>query len=748
MSDLGAPPTRRGPRLPHLLALLVAAALPSVHCGDAPATSGGGAPPAGDTSGVDVAADGSDAAPGETGGEDAPDCDPMADPDGDGLPNFLEDINGNCRFDGGNETDWLNPDTDGDGLLDGEEDVNANGIVDPGETDPRLWDTDGDGLSDREELELGTDPTLADTDGDGLSDGVEVMITRTDPLNPDTDGDGLLDGDEDRNGNGILDPRETDPLVPDTNGNGRLDGEETLPIACARRSEPPVVEKQVLESDIALVLAAGFDRVQTMDVSRRADDPVLRAEFLTASSASLEGFVVSRTSRERDAFDELDSVLRAVRAMGLPRQQTLVRVLTWDAFDAVYARVELQLPTATSPTALRDEIAQIAMRLPDDAALTSTSSVPDEDTIFDVSLAVVRRAPERSIVLGSVLPRGARADEGSFRDAELVELTGLGQFGDRVMTTCQPIVLEPVPREVDFLWVVDDSASMIDDRDVVAGAAELFFDSINAAAVNYRIAVVSTMMLTDEWLLTADGFSQSLDAFQRGIRFPPRQRGPAGSEYGLRTAANVARLGADFRAGGHLLWRPEARRVLVFFSDEEDQDVKDAAEAGDTRCDVRLNARLEGCPVVEETLATLQDLGVIVYAITGDLPDGCTSTTGPGAADEAGASYRRLAEETGGRSASICSDDLGDTVDRLVRTAFGAATTYDLEQIPVESTLRIVRNGRVVPRSTTDGWDYDATRNRLVFSGREVPEFEDEVAAGYRVWTDETPDPVGWMPGQ
>jgi len=39
-------------------------------------------------------------------------------------------------------------DTDGDGVPDGMEDVNLNGRVDGGETDPRRADTDGDGVPD------------------------------------------------------------------------------------------------------------------------------------------------------------------------------------------------------------------------------------------------------------------------------------------------------------------------------------------------------------------------------------------------------------------------------------------------------------------------------------------------------------------------------------------------------------------------------------------------------------------------
>ena len=57
------------------------------------------------------------------------------DNDGDGIPNGIEDTNGNGVADDG-ETDLNDPDTDGDNIGDGEEDVNHNGMNDDGETDP------------------------------------------------------------------------------------------------------------------------------------------------------------------------------------------------------------------------------------------------------------------------------------------------------------------------------------------------------------------------------------------------------------------------------------------------------------------------------------------------------------------------------------------------------------------------------------------------------------------------------------
>lgn len=71
----------------------------------------------------------------------------IADMDGDGLPDDVEDLNDNGAWDTG-ETDYLRADTDGDGIPDGIEDQNRNGTLDDGETDPRNMDSDGDGIYD------------------------------------------------------------------------------------------------------------------------------------------------------------------------------------------------------------------------------------------------------------------------------------------------------------------------------------------------------------------------------------------------------------------------------------------------------------------------------------------------------------------------------------------------------------------------------------------------------------------------
>lgn len=79
-------------------------------------------------------------------------------------------------------------DTDGDGLADNIEDTNKNGIHEPGlgETSACSDDTDGDGMKDKWELDYGLDPLVDDAgldpDGDGLSNFYEHYFGASDPL--------------------------------------------------------------------------------------------------------------------------------------------------------------------------------------------------------------------------------------------------------------------------------------------------------------------------------------------------------------------------------------------------------------------------------------------------------------------------------------------------------------------------------------------------------------------------------------
>lgn len=85
-----------------------------------------------------------------------------ADPDGDGLPTYLERSLGSDPF---------NPDTNGDGINDGAAYRAGKSLTN--------MDMDADGVLNAAEQANGTDPFRADTDGDSVADGADCF-----PLDP------------------------------------------------------------------------------------------------------------------------------------------------------------------------------------------------------------------------------------------------------------------------------------------------------------------------------------------------------------------------------------------------------------------------------------------------------------------------------------------------------------------------------------------------------------------------------------
>jgi len=179
---------------------------------------------------------------------------PAVDSDDDGLPDSVEDLNGNGVTDPG-ETSAENRDTDGDGTTDGS---------DPFPLDETEWrDTDNDGVGDN---------TDNDDDNDGYLDSEDDL-----PLDPtewmDTDGDGIgNNADPDDDDDGILDGDDPNPLVPDETGGAEGDPSILFGTITEDRTlyplpddQPYTVMGQVrVNSGVTLTLSAGVT-VETLN---------------------------------------------------------------------------------------------------------------------------------------------------------------------------------------------------------------------------------------------------------------------------------------------------------------------------------------------------------------------------------------------------------------------------------------------------------------------------------------------------
>ncbi len=110
-------------------------------------------------------------------------CDDSTDTDGDGIADVRE---GMADADGDGIPNHLDDDSDGDGIPDSVEAGTGGNPCAPADSDldgvPDFadLDSDNDGLTDAEETAAGTNPRIADTDGDGIDDLTE-HVAGSDP---------------------------------------------------------------------------------------------------------------------------------------------------------------------------------------------------------------------------------------------------------------------------------------------------------------------------------------------------------------------------------------------------------------------------------------------------------------------------------------------------------------------------------------------------------------------------------------
>jgi hypothetical protein len=187
--------------------------------------------------------------------------------------------------------------------------------------------------------------------------------------------------------------------------------------------------------------------------------------------------------------------------------------------------------------------------------------------------------------------------------------------------------------------------------------------------------------------------------------------------------------------------RSDARLITIFMSDEEAETFQSSP------CDSSLNPLCQRSDAVEgscayesgaistlenDFLAFFRDQ-TIAFSLVGD---------GGSCGQKSGEAYRKVALGTGGSTASLCSDDVRETIDEIIYAATGLASNYQLPEAPISSTLRVYKDGTWVPRSRENGFDYFAETNTIAFFGSYRPEiadpandvYGDAVAVSFRVF--------------
>jgi hypothetical protein len=708
-------------------------------------------------------------------------CQAGVDSDNDGLDDACECLLG---------TDPFNPDTDGDGLLDGEEAVGCTLV---GNTDPRRADTDGDGLSDGDEVLVHmTNPLKRDTDDDGVEDGPEVASGCMDPLNPDTDGDSLPDGVEDANGDGRLgvcpnrmyEPvcaqGESDPCKFDTTGNGTSDAQDTVFRRCLPEDLQNLVQPLLLTSvsgDYQLALQPDMSSAQATSSAQ----PTLGAHVFNDSVNGWAGFIttIPNPAPNGNTYQIADSIFATTRTIpgynGATRRSSGRQITTHDGHSAI-VDVAVDLPAGLSPTEARDAVLARLTNANDlSHSLPAIAGDAANPTLFFYE--IISRSPQQIVVAGAFAPFSRWNDSAlatGWRISDVVGGTAIASSSEQLVPDCVSYLVTTQPK-VDIIISMDNSGSMADERNALVNFASDLVTLLNNANLDWRIGVVSVACnsIKNDMALPQDfrdlfpaaggglfpspnvpcpslpfgggGSTNQSNGRLEGGNFTTdlqtiRQRingtSTTASEYTMTMGiAGVARaLPRQPNAPDKI--RDGAAVVILAVTDEEDEffntTITNNPRTNNITPQQRMQIETTAAPFVNYLLNP--ELNTTAFGLYGVPGDNCIT------AADISWGVHEIVNGTGGTGGSICQADIINSMRSIINATAGLASALRLRGSPVAPSL-LVRHAQVatgnlidVTRSRANGFDYDATVNRLNFYGMSAPQTNDRVVVPYLRW--------------
>ncbi len=264
---------------------------------------------------------------------------------------------------------------------------------------------------------------------------------------------------------------------------------------------------------------------------------------------------------------------------------------------------------------------------------------------------------------------------------------------------------------VDILWVVDDSGSMSNQRQMLADNFARFLDELLKLQVRFQMGVISTNfndrgVLRGTTKIIANSTPNPRGVFLQNTTFPSGSR--ARLEQGLRmmelslTEPNRSGTNAGFL-------RPNAALAVIVVTDEDDNSY------GDPTYYARFLRSLKGPG--NENLSSLSIIG-------GTTPDGCFPPGEEnyfGGLAEPAFRYSAVATRTGGIIGSICDVSFEATLVKIATALNTLRRVFPLSLRPEPSTLTVRVNGALVPRDIVNGWQYREETQSVTFLGNYVP---------------------------
>lgn len=320
-----------------------------------------------------------------------------------------------------------------------------------------------------------------------------------------------------------------------------------------------------------------------------------------------------------------------------------------------------------------------------------------------------------SLLAGSLLHAEGNPPEPA-SDEELQDLDAVEVKADLYSNTEE--TLEEVDlhsqRQVDIIFVVDNSVSMRDEQALLAAAFNRFIGSFSRRKLDFHVGILTTDALDgvfrgrkswgQPWLTSSS--PNLVEDFESAVRVGTRG---SRAETALRPLAAALQ-----RPENRDFFRPKALLYMVVVSDEDegygpgfkisDRYLRDDAGA--------LEARLEAFH--KQALAFKGGRPGLLRL---DVVTGPEVLPPKASTDVSGLGLMRVAERFQGRSLSICEDFSESLIAIGEQVAAAAQSRFTLRYPAIKPTLEVRINGTEIEEDGLNGWTYEVGPNALVLHG-------------------------------
>ncbi len=267
--------------------------------------------------------------------------------------------------------------------------------------------------------------------------------------------------------------------------------------------------------------------------------------------------------------------------------------------------------------------------------------------------------------------------------------------------------------DVDVLFVVDTSGAMSKHQRALASQMGSLIEAFNRTGLNYQFAVTTMDMSSggergrfraeqgEPTVLKADT-PNLVSLLAERIEAGEYDWQPLARAFEATRAALTGPLAEKDNAG---FLRPNALLAVIYLSNEDDD-----------------SANEDWKKFFDQLRPALKYGGrswVVQYMGVTTADPSCKSSAW--GYYEPGLRFMDLAKTSGGAAVSICNGDMRAALSNVKARILEMMTEYVLPAKPVVDSIKVYVNNQLIPKSETDGWTYDATKNSVIFHGTAIP---------------------------